>query len=76
MSGEHIAKPVETAPRPENQASVFAKRKRTFLITFLGAFGLFAVSSYVANYDVADGFGSIPKAIAWMAANFVPDERA
>ena len=76
MSDENIAKPAEKAPRPENQTDVFAKRKRTFLITFLGAFVLFAVSSIVANYDVIGGFESIPKAIAWMAANFIPDERA
>ena len=86
MSGEHIAKPIEKAhgsieekaraPRPENQASVFAKRKRAFLITFLGAFVLYAGSSIVTNYDAIGGFASIPKAVAWMAANFIPDERA
>ena len=76
MSGEHIAKPAKKAPRPNNQTSVFAKRKRMFLVTFLGAFVLFAASSIAAGYDVAGGFESIPKAVAWMAANFIPDERA
>ena len=76
MSGEHIANPPEKESRPKKQTSVFKKRKRTFLITFLGVFILFAVSSVLTDYDAVAGFESLPKAIAWMAANFIPDEKA
>jgi len=72
MSGENT---VET-PKPENQTSVFVKRKRTFTIAFLSVIALFGVSSFVTNYDIMGGFGAIPKAIDWIARNLVPDERA
>ena len=72
MSGEHT---IET-PKPENQTSVFVKRKRTFTIAFLSVIALFGVSSFVTNYDIMGGFGAIPKAIDWIARNLVPDERA
>lgn len=62
------------AKRPQNQTSVFVKRKRTFTITFLGVLALFIISSIVANYNVISGLESIPKAIIWMAKNLIPNE--
>ena len=76
MSGEPMDKSSERAPKPQNQTSVFVKRKLTFTLTFLGVLALFAISSVVTNYNVIDGFDSIPKAVTWMAKNFVPDEKA
>jgi phosphonate transport system permease protein len=58
--------------RPENKDSVFVKRKRTFLLTFLVIFTLFAISTLVTHYDVIKGFESIPQAIRWIAKNLVP----
>jgi phosphonate transport system permease protein len=75
MSSER-AKKAKEASAPKNQASVFAKRKRTFTMVFVGAAALFAISSVAADYDVIDGFGSVPKAVVWMAKNFIPDEKA
>jgi phosphonate transport system permease protein len=72
MSDKHI----EKAPKPENQVSVFVKRKRTFMLTFLSVFTFFAISAVVTNYDVIGGFESIPKAVSWIAKNLIPDERA
>ena len=69
-------RPLEKAPKPNHQASVFAKRKWTFTLVFLSVLSLFAISSAVTNYDVIDGFASIPKAVMWMARNFIPDEKA
>ena len=55
---------------------MFVKKKRTFTLALLGVAAIFIISSIVTNYDVIGGFTSIPKAIAWMARNFVPDEKA
>jgi len=81
MSGERTDnmqtdKAVVKAPKPVDQTSVFVKRKWTFSLAFLGVFVLFAVSSVVTNYDMIKGFESIPKALSWMAKNFIPDEKA
>ena len=67
---------VEHAPKPEDQISVFVKRKRTFTLAFLGVAAIFIISAVVTEYDVAGGFASVPKAIHWMAKNFVPDAKA
>jgi len=60
----------------QDRSSVFVKRKRTFTLAFIIFFALFAISAAVAEYDVIGGFESIPKAVKWMSANFVPDEKA
>ena len=60
----------------KKQTSVFVKRKWTFTIAFLSIFALFVISSVITNYDVIGGFESIPKAVTWMAKNFIPDEKA
>jgi len=73
---DHPASRPEKAPKPDSQTSVFAKRKRTFLLAFCGVFALFAVSAIVTNYDVIYGFESLPKAFIWMVKNFIPDEKA
>jgi len=72
MSDENM----EKDPKPKNQTSVFAKRKRIFTLAFLGVLALFVVSAVMTNYDVIGGFESIPKAIIWMAKNFIPNEKA
>jgi len=59
-----------------DKASVFIKRKWTFTWTFLGVTALFVIASVATDYSVIGGVGSIPKAIFWMAANFIPDEKA
>ena len=60
----------------KKQTSVFVKRKRTFTIAFLSIAALFAISVFVTKYNVIRGFESIPKAVTWMAKNFIPDEKA
>jgi phosphonate transport system permease protein len=72
MSGEYM----EEAARPQNQTSVFVKRKRTFTLASLGVMAVFAISSAVTHYDVIGGFESVPAAIIWIAKNLVPDGRA
>ena len=67
---------MESLPETNNQQSVFVKRKRTFTLAFLGIAAIFAISAIVTNYDVLGGFASIPKAVAWIAKNFVPDGKA
>jgi len=76
MSGEHVSKFTEKAPKPIDQTSIFISRKRTFTLAFLGVAAIFVISAIVTNYDVAGGFVSVPKAINWMANNFIPDEKA
>ncbi|NLL23101.1 MAG: phosphonate ABC transporter, permease protein PhnE [Tissierellia bacterium] len=66
----------EKAPRPQDQTSVFVKRKRTFTLALLGVAVLFAVSAAVTEYDVIGGFESIPRAVSWMAQHFIPDAKA
>ncbi|MCL1829490.1 MAG: ABC transporter permease subunit [Oscillospiraceae bacterium] len=72
MSGELI----KEASRPKDKTSVFVKRKRTFTLAFLAVAIVFAISAIVTDYDVIGGFESIPKAVIWMAKNFIPDEKA
>ncbi|MDR2132095.1 MAG: phosphonate ABC transporter, permease protein PhnE [Clostridiales Family XIII bacterium] len=67
---------MEKAPIPENQTSVFVVRKRTFTLVFLGVSAVFAISSVVTDYNVIDGFVAIPRAVSWIAENFVPDKKA
>ncbi|MCL1905594.1 MAG: ABC transporter permease subunit [Clostridiales bacterium] len=66
----------EKAPKPENQTSVFVKRKRTFTLVFLGVAAIFIFSAVVTKYDVIGGFESIPKAIIWIAKNLIPDAKS
>ncbi len=66
----------ERAPRPEKQTSIFVKRKRSFTLVFLGIIVLFAVSALITEYNVITGFESIPKAVVWMAKQFIPDAKA
>jgi len=60
----------------KEQTSVFVVRKRTFTLVFLGVIVLFAVSSALTDFNVKDGFSSIPKAIMWIAKNLIPNEKA
>ena len=67
---------MEKAPKPKDQTSVFVKRKRTFTLAFLGVGALFLISSAVTDFSVIGGFESIPKAVAWIAKNLVPNEKS
>ena len=64
------------AKRPQNQTSVFVKKKRNFSLAFLGISLLFIISAIVTNYDVIKGFESVPQAFLWMAKNLVPNENS
>ncbi len=76
MSDEMMDKKTEKAPRPQDQTSVFVKRKRTFTLALLGVATLFTISAAVTEYDVIGGFESIPRAVSWMARHFIPDAKA
>jgi phosphonate transport system permease protein len=76
MSDKPMDKSTEKMPKPKNQTSVFIKRKRTFTIVFLAVIALFAFSSWVTEYDVITGIGSIPAAFMWIFRNLIPDESA
>ncbi|NLL63302.1 MAG: phosphonate ABC transporter, permease protein PhnE [Ruminococcaceae bacterium] len=66
----------EKFEKSQNQTSIFIKRKRTFTVTFLGIAIIFIVSVILTEFDVIEGFTSIPKAIKWIVQNFIPDEKA
>jgi len=76
MLGEQIEKMVGKTPRSENQILVFVKRRRTFTLAFLGVAALFTISAAATNYDVVGGLESIPKAVSWIAGNFIPDGKS
>ena len=63
------------AGRPA-QISVFTRRKRTFTLAFLCIAALFVFSTAITDFDVLGGFMSIPKAVIWIANNFIPDAKA
>ncbi|MDR2770599.1 MAG: phosphonate ABC transporter, permease protein PhnE [Clostridiales Family XIII bacterium] len=67
---------MKKTPGSKEKAAVFVARKRNFTIAFLGVFAVFIISSLATGYDVAGGFAAVPKAVHWMASNFVPDEKA
>lgn len=54
----------------------FRRRNAIALGSFLLLFSLTAGSSIVTQFDWPRSLGSFPKAIGWMASNFVPNERA
>lgn len=60
----------------ENQISIFATRKKTFTMAFLGVLVLLVFSSLISKFNIIKGLESIPKAVTWIAANLVPDEKA
>ncbi len=60
----------------ENKTSIFAKRKRTFTLAFLGIIAIFALASFITNFSVIGGIESIPKAVTWIATNLVPNEKS
>lgn len=76
MTDKQMDKKPEKAPKPQNQTSIFIKRKRSFTLAFLGVAVLFTVSAIATEYDVINGFKSIPKATVWMARHFIPDAKA
>jgi len=71
-----LAEPIEKAPKPKDQTSVFVKRKRTYTLVFIAVAAIFLISAIVTNYSVVGGFKSIPQAIIWMGTNLIPDEKA
>ena len=60
------------ALRPENQTSVFVKRKRTFTLAFVLVAGIYLASSVATNFNLIEGFESFPKAFVWIATNLIP----
>ncbi len=62
--------------RSQKQISIFIKRKRIFLITFLIVIVLYAAASIATNYDAIKGLASIPKAIVWITKNLIPNEKS
>ncbi|MFA5657873.1 MAG: ABC transporter permease subunit [Oscillospiraceae bacterium] len=55
---------------------VFRKRKIKFTIIFIVVGIIFFGSSALTEFNMKDGFLSIPRAISWMAKNLIPDEKA
>ena len=76
MSGESIDKSAEKSTKLKNQTSVFVKRKRALTSVFLGIAAIFIITAAVTEYDVIGGFESVPKAVLWIAENFIPNKRA
>jgi len=76
MDINEINKEKDKTEKIKKQTSVFVKRKWVFTIAFLSILALFGISAFVTNYSVIGGLESIPKAVTWMAKNFIPDEKA
>ena len=72
MSNEYAQK----APQPKDQTSVFIKRKRRFTAAFFAVGALFLISARTTDYNLADGFKSVPKAALWIAKNLAPNEKS
>jgi len=58
------------------QATVFQRRKRVYAVALLSVLALYAGASVVTGYRPVDGVLSIPRALAWMAANLIPNAKA
>lgn len=56
--------------------SLFSKRKRTYTVVFGSVLALFIFASAITQYNVLDGLTALPKALAWIALNLVPDAEA
>ncbi|NLL91130.1 MAG: phosphonate ABC transporter, permease protein PhnE [Ruminococcaceae bacterium] len=76
MSDKQTSKITGETSKFQNRTSIFVKRKRSFTLAFLGVAALFVISAVVTNYDVINGFTSIPKAAIWMVKHFIPDAKA
>ncbi len=55
---------------------IFQKRKTAYTLFFLVIAVLFTGSAALTHFDMRDGFYAVPKAIYWMAANLIPDQKA
>jgi len=64
---------INKAQRPENQTSVFTKRKRTFTLAFLLVAAVYLVSSAAAGFNLIGGLESFPKAFVWITTNLIPN---
>lgn len=58
------------------QTSVFTKRKRNFTVAFTGVLALFALASFVTDFNIKDGIESVPKAFVWIVKNLIPNEKS
>lgn len=60
----------------EHQNNLFRKKRKDQTILLIGILTVFFISSLLSNFHLIDGMTSIPKAMAWMASNLIPDEKA
>ncbi|MDD3252932.1 MAG: ABC transporter permease subunit [Lachnospiraceae bacterium] len=67
---------MENNKKLKENISIFTKRKQTFTLAFLGVIVLFGLASFITNFNVIEGFESIPKAVVWIATNLVPNEKS
>lgn len=54
----------------------FVKKKLKFTVVFGVIIFLFLLSSVLSDFHLSDGATALPRAIAWMAANLIPDAKA
>lgn len=57
-------------------AAIFRKRNRSYALVAVMVGSLFVLSATLTEFDTAAGLLAVPKAIAWMANNLIPDAKA
>lgn len=60
----------------EKVKQVFVKRKITYTVVFAVLIVIYIGSTFVTEFKMSEGLASFPKALVWMGANLIPDERA
>lgn len=73
LVGPKMTPDAEKAKRPEDQMSIFAKRKKTFTLVILAVAGLYLISALVTSFSFFEGIESFPKAFIWITTYLVPN---
>jgi len=58
------------------ELTIFAKRRRTYTLVFLGGAALFALAAFITEYSIIDAFTALPKVASWIVRNLIPTDRA
>ncbi len=65
----------DLGPSPQAK-DIFAKRGRDSLLFFAGFMVLTFLSAWIADFNFLEAVDSFPRALSWLASNFVPDASA
>lgn len=70
------ANPVPVQQPVQSPTGFFRRQKLKMTLFLVGMIVVSIVSSAITNFDLGDAFAAVPRVIAWMWANLLPDAKA